>query len=63
MPPFCCGRRDSLAERIDLSERRGELNDARVGLERQTSGTLGERTAGLGKVRESRRYRDRATGY
>jgi hypothetical protein len=41
----------------------GELNDAKVGLKRQTSGTLGERTAGLGKVRESRRYRDRATGY
>jgi hypothetical protein len=39
MPPFCCGRRDSLAERIDLPERRGELNDAKVGLKRQNSGT------------------------
>jgi hypothetical protein len=47
-PPFYCGRRDSLAERIDLPERRGKLNDARVGLKRQTSGTLGERTAGFG---------------
>jgi hypothetical protein len=28
----------------------GELNDAKVGLKRQTSGTLGERTASFGKM-------------
>jgi len=49
MPAFYCGRCDSLAERISLNAG-GELNDAKVDLKRQTSGTLGERTASFGKM-------------
>src|SRR6202044_3637472 len=37
MPPFYCGRRDSLAQGIGLPERRGELNDAKVGLKAEKS--------------------------